>query len=46
MEMSEAWSDVYGEEYIHQFQPKPTHKTLAVAEELILKISSHGTSLN
>ena len=26
MEMSEAWSDTYDEEYTHQFQPEPTHK--------------------
>ena len=28
MEMSEAWPDAYSEEYIHQFQPEPTHKIL------------------
>ena len=33
MEMSEAWPDTFDEEYIHQFQPEPTHKnSLAAAE--------------
>ena len=26
MAMSEAWPDTYNEEYIHQFQPEPSHK--------------------
>ena len=26
MEMNEAWPDIFYEGYIHQFQPKPTHK--------------------
>ena len=26
MEMSEAWPDIYNEEYIHQFQSELTHK--------------------
>ena len=26
MEMSEVWPDTYYDEYIHQFQPEPTHK--------------------
>ena len=26
MKMSEAWPDLFYEEYIHQFQPEPTHK--------------------
>ena len=26
MDVSEAWPDTYDEEYIHQFQPEPTHK--------------------
>ena len=26
MEISEAWLDIYNEEYIHQFQSEPTDK--------------------
>ena len=36
--MSDAWPDTYNEGYIHQFQPKPTHK-------IYEQISSHGTTL-
>ena len=45
MEMNESWPDIFYEGYIHQFQPEPTQNSLAVAEVLSLKISSHGTSL-
>ena len=27
MEMNETWPDIFYEEYTHQFQPEPTHKT-------------------
>ena len=25
--MNQAWSDIYKEEYMHQFPPEPFHKT-------------------
>lgn len=28
MEMSQTWTDTFVEGYIHQLQPKPTHKIL------------------
>ena len=27
MEMDKGWSDIYDEGYVHQFQPRPTHKS-------------------
>ena len=44
MEINEAWSHIYDEGYIHQFQPKSTQKNSAAAEAPHLKISSHGAS--
>ena len=31
MEINEAWTDIYDEGYIHQFQPEFTHKNSAAA---------------
>ena len=45
MEISEARPNTFDEGYIYHFQPEPTHKILAVAEALSLKISTHETSL-